>query len=62
MIGGLLTDGPARKALGLNLTVAPIPLFLLNHHRAGKRAGRAAELLDWPAGAGMWRASAAGSL
>ena len=42
----LLTDGPARKALGLILTAAVILLFLMNLRRAGERAGRAAERLD----------------
>ena len=46
MIGWLLTQGPARKALGLILTAAAILLFLLNLRRAGERAGRAAERLD----------------
>lgn len=46
MIGWLLTQGPARKVLGLVLTAATILLFLLNLRRAGERAGRAAELLD----------------
>lgn len=46
MIGWLLTHGPARKALGLILAVAPILLFLLNLRRTGERAGRAAERLD----------------
>lgn len=34
MIGWLLTHGPARKALGLILTVAAILLFLMNLHAA----------------------------
>lgn len=42
----LLTQGPARKALGLILAAAAILLFLLNLRRAGERAGRAAERLD----------------
>ena len=46
MIGWLLTQGQARKALGLILTAAAILLFLLNLRRAGERAGRAAERLD----------------
>lgn len=46
MIGWLLTDSPARKALGLILAAAAILLFLLNLRRAGERAGRAAERLD----------------
>jgi hypothetical protein len=46
VIGWLLTRGPARKALGLILTMAAILLLLLNLRRAGERAGRAAERLD----------------
>jgi hypothetical protein len=46
VIGWLLTQGPARKALGLILAAAAILLFLLNLRRAGERAGRAAERLD----------------
>lgn len=46
MIGWLLAQGPARKALCLILTAAAILLFLLNLRRAGERAGRAAERLD----------------
>ena len=46
MIGWLLTNGPARKALGLILTAAAILLFLFNLRRVGERAGRAAERLD----------------
>ena len=46
MISWLLTQGPARKVLGLVLTAAAILLFLLNLRRSGERAGRAAERLD----------------
>lgn len=46
MIVWLLTNGPARKALGLILTAAAILLFLMNLRRAGERAGRAAERFD----------------
>lgn len=46
MIGCLLTNGLARKALGLILTAAAILLFLLNLRRAGERVGRASERLD----------------
>ena len=46
MIGWLLTNGLARKALGLILSVTTILLFLLNLRRAGERAGRAAERFD----------------
>jgi len=49
MMGGitvLLTSGPARKALGLLLTVLTIALFLLNQRRTGERAGRLAERLS----------------
>ncbi len=46
MIGGLITRGPARKALGLILAAAAILLFLLNLRHSGERAGRAAERLD----------------
>ncbi|WP_370470518.1 hypothetical protein [uncultured Paracoccus sp.] len=46
MIGWLLNQGPARKALGLILTAAAILLFLFNLRRTGERAGRAAERLD----------------
>ena len=46
MIGWLLNQGPARKALGLILGAATTLLFLLNLRRAGERAGRAAERLE----------------
>ena len=46
MIRWLLAHSPARKALGLTLTVAAILLFLLNLRRAGERAERAAERLE----------------
>jgi hypothetical protein len=46
VIGWLLTQGPARKALGLILAAATILLFMMNLRRAGERAGRAAERLD----------------
>lgn len=46
MIGWLLNQGPARKALGLILSAAAILLFLFNLRRTGERAGRAAERLD----------------
>jgi hypothetical protein len=39
----LFASGPARKALGLLLTILTIALFLLNLRRAGERAGRLAE-------------------
>ncbi len=42
----ILASGPARKALGLLLTIITIALFLLDLRRAGERAGRAAERLD----------------
>lgn len=45
-IAVLLASGPARKGLGLLLTVLTIGLFLLNIRRAGERAGRAAERLS----------------
>jgi hypothetical protein len=45
-IAVLLASGPARKGLGLLLTILTIGLFLLNLHRAGERAGRAAERLS----------------
>lgn len=45
-ITGLLTTGPARKALGLLLAALTIALFLLNLRRAGERAGRLAERLS----------------
>nr|WP_108130901.1 hypothetical protein [Gemmobacter caeni] len=45
-MGWLLTNGPARKVLGLILTAAAILLFLFNLRRVGERAGRAAERLD----------------
>jgi len=46
VIGWLLTQGPARKALGLIFGAAAILLFLLNLRRAGEHAGRAAERID----------------
>ncbi|OJF92634.1 hypothetical protein [Pararhizobium antarcticum] len=42
-IVAILTDDPARKALGLFLAATTIALFLLNLRRAGERAGRLAE-------------------
>ena len=45
-IAVLLASGPARKVLGLMLTVLTIALFLLNLRRAGERAERAAERLS----------------
>jgi hypothetical protein len=42
----ILTNGLARKALGLLLAVLTITLFLLNLRRAGERAGRLAERLQ----------------
>ena len=45
-ITGLLTSGPARKALGLLLATITIALFLLNLRRAGEHAGRLAERLS----------------
>ncbi len=45
MIGWLLTQRPARRALGLILAAAAVLLFLLNLRRAGERAGRGAERL-----------------
>jgi hypothetical protein len=42
----ILASGPARKALGLLLTIFSIALFLLNLRRAGERAGRLAERLS----------------
>lgn len=42
----LVASGPARKALGLLLTVLTIALFPLNQRRAGERAGRLAERLS----------------
>jgi hypothetical protein len=42
----ILASGPARKALGLLLTIITIALFLLNLRRAGERAGRLAERLS----------------
>ena len=46
MIGWLLSQRPARRALGLILTASAILLFLLNLRRAGERAERAAERLE----------------
>lgn len=46
MIGWLLANGPARKALGLILAAATILLFLLKLRRAGERAGHAAERFE----------------
>jgi len=49
MIGWIVTilaSAPARKALGLMLTILTIALFLLNLRRAGERAGRLAERLS----------------
>jgi hypothetical protein len=45
-ITALLTNGLARKALGLILAIITIALFLLNLRRAGERAGRLAERLS----------------
>ncbi|WP_372841029.1 hypothetical protein [Phaeovulum sp.] len=45
-IAALLASGPARKALGLMLTVLTIALFLMNLRRAGESAGRLAERLE----------------
>ena len=45
-ITALRASGPARKALGLLLTVLTIALFLLNLRRAGERTGRLAERLS----------------
>ncbi|MDO5757947.1 MAG: hypothetical protein Q4P24_10595 [Rhodobacterales bacterium] len=42
----VLASGPARKALGMLLAATTIALFLLNHRRAGERAGRLAERLQ----------------
>ena len=42
----LLTNGLARKALGLFLAAATVALFLLNLRRAGERAGRLTERLS----------------
>ena len=46
MIGWLLPNATAGKALGLILTAATVLLFLLNLRRAGERTGRTAERLD----------------
>jgi hypothetical protein len=45
-ITAILTNGPARKALGLMLAVLSIVLFLLNLRRAGESAGRLGERLQ----------------
>lgn len=45
-MGWLMTNGPARKVLGLILAATAILLFLLNLRRTGERAGRVAERLD----------------
>ena len=45
-IATILTNGPARTALGLLLATITIALFLLNLRRAGEGAGRLAERLS----------------
>ena len=45
-IKAILTSGPARKALGLQLAALTIALFLMNLRRAGERTGRLAERLS----------------
>jgi len=45
-ITNILTNGPARKVVGLALAAFTIALFLLNLRRAGEHAGRMGERLS----------------